>query len=344
MFFTLSPSAQSSDQSFEVVTLNMVARDSDFVGLFDCIEVWRSTGSEAGPYVEITAAAWRGARLPSTGLDQPSSVQTGPNVNVVGLTLEVVLNKEAEIAITFTGTDPLTFAQVAAQIVAQGMGRLRSWVDTSAKLVIETMEPGTGATLHVVPSDAASFLGLPLSEPDSFAYGVEARVSLLAGQEFYSFSDKGGSSEYFYKTRFRNRLQNAVSEFGPIYSAEQTVGVDPANVVTGYLDLVDNSGRTLVGVEVSLRSPFVGLLIAGKLVAGNDLMKKTDADGHVEFTLMRGQTYTLSIAGTNIAKEIVSPTDQSITSFLLVDDRFATQDDYFRARIPQIPTMERRSF
>ena len=344
MFFTVSPPNQQSAQAFEVVTLNILVDDSDFVGLFDCIEVWRSRFTEGGPYEEVTGSAWRGARLPSAGLDQPTVSYTGPNVNVVGETLEFILNEMSEVSVTFTGTDPLSLAQAAAQIAAQSLGRLRSWVDENSKLVVETMEPGTSATLRVVASDAASFLGLPLAAPDNMAYGVEARITLILGQESYTFRDRSGDSKYFYKTRFRSRIDNTVSEFGQTYKADQVVAVDQANVVTGYLDLVDNSGRALVGIEVSLRSPFVGALVAGKLVAGNDLMKKTDASGHVEFTLMRGQTYTLAIAGTNIAKEIVTPTDQSVTSFLLVGDEFATQDDYFRARIPQIPTMERRSF
>lgn len=342
MFLTVTPAP--TPQSFEVVGLNILANDADFVGLFDSIEVWRSRQTEGGPYEELTGPSWRGARLPRAGLDQPATPQTGPNVNVSGLVLELLLNEKDELDVTFTGTDPLTFAQVAAQITAQSLGRLRSWVDTNAKLVIETVEPGTGATLRVMPTDTASFLGLPLAEPDSLAYGQEARIGLVAGINSYNFSDRGGSSEYFYRTRLRNTSNNTVSEFGQTFNAEEVVGVNPTNVVVGYLDLVDNAGRTLVGIEVSLRSPFIGSVVDGKLVAGNDLMQKTDAQGHVEFTLMRGQTYTLSISGTNIAKEIVAPLDQAITSFLLVDDAFATQDDYFRARVPQIPTMERRSF
>lgn len=341
MFLTVSPAV--IPQSFEVVGLTILANDADFVGLFDCIEVWRSRQTAGGPYEELTGAAWRGARMPRAGLDQPAVVQTGPNVNVVGLTLELLINEKSILDVVFTGVDPLTLAQVATQIAAQSLGRLRSWVDTNAKLVIETMEPGTGATLRVIANDTASLLGLPLAEPDSLVFGQEARPLLVAGTNSYYFEDRGGSSSYFYRTRLRNRANNTVSEFGQTYNAEETVGVNPANVVTGYLDLVDNAGRTLVGIEVSLRSPFTGSLIDGKLVAGNDLVQKTNAQGHVEFTLMRGQTYTLSISGTNIAKEIVTPTDPTITSFLLVDDNFSTQDDYFRARVPQIPTMERRS-
>lgn len=343
MHITVSQPVPQSAQPFEVVTLNILADDSDFVGLFDRIEVWRSRTGTGGPWEELTYDAWVGARLPTTGGDLPVIAQTGANVNLAGLTLELLLNEKDELAITFTGTDPLTGAQAAAQIQTQSLGRLRAWVDDQAHLVIETTEPGTGATLRVLPSDAAAFLGLPLSEPASLAYGREARISLLAGTSSYSFVDRAGSSGYYYRTRFRNRVNNTASEWSQTYLAKQTVGVDPSDVVTGYLDLVDSAGHTLTGIEVSLRSPFVGQLVAGKLVAGQDLMKKTDENGHVEFTLMRGQKYTLAISGTNIAKEIQAPIDTSISSFLLVDDAFATQDDYFRARVPQIPTAARRS-
>lgn len=343
MFFTVSPPAPQSSPTFSVVTLNITAFDEDFVGVFDAIEVWRSRGGEGGPYEELTGSVWRGARLPKIGRDQGSLV-VGSSVNVVGLTLEFLLNEKTTVSVTFTGTNPLTLLQAAGQIAAQSLGRLRAWVDTNTKLVVETAEPGTGATLRVIASDAASFLGLPTTAPDDFAFGTEARISLLAGTNSYKLSDSAGSASYFYKTRFRNRTTNTVSEFSQAYSASDAPTVEPTNIVTGYLELVGNDGKTLAGIEVSLRSPFVGQLVAGKLVAGQDLMQKTDKNGYVEFTLMRGQTYVLSIAGTNIAKEIVTPTDLAITSFLLVDSNFGTQDDYFRARVPQIPTMARRSF
>lgn len=342
MYLTVAPS--QTVRAFEVVTLSMLASDDDFYGFFDCIEVWRSRSTEGGPYVELTGQAWSGARLPAVGTDPVTGGPSGSNVNVAGLTLELLLNEQDLLGVTFTGANPLTKAQAAAQIQSQSLGRLRAWVDASARLVVETVEPGTGATLRVISSDAAAFLGLPLAEPDSFVFGREARVLTVPGQSVYTFNDRSGSSSYFYRTRFRNRMNSTVSEFSQPYTAEQIIGVDPANVVVGYLDLVDSAGRMLTGIEVSLRSPFEGKLIAGRLVAGQDLMKKTDARGHVEFTMMRGQTYVVSIAGTNIAKEIVAPADPAVSSFLLVDDTFGTQQDYFRARIPQIPTAERRSF
>lgn len=344
MFFTVSPPSPNGSPSFEVVNLSIFANSEDFVGLFDCIEVWRSRGTEGGPYEELTSSTWRGARLPSAGLDQPSVVVSGANVNVVGLKLELILNEKDSVLVTFTGTDPITLNAAATQIATQSLGRLRAWVDANYKLVIETMEPGTGAALRVVPSDAASFLGLPTQEPEVLAFGKEARIPLLVAQSSYNFSDRAGSSAYFYKTRFRDRATNTVSEFSQVYSSEQVAAVDQDHVILGYIDLISSDGRPMVGIEVSLRSPFVGSLVAGKLVAGNDLMKKTDSKGHAEFFLVRGQKYTLAISGTNIAKEIETPTDLSITSFLLVDAEFGTQDDYFRARIPNIPTMERRSF
>ena len=341
MLLTVSPNPSSN--TFKVVTLTILANDADFVGLFDSIEVWRSRDTESGPYEELTGPAWAGARLPRTGGDQPSSPQAGPDANVVGLMLELIINEQDLLEVTFSGSNPLTLAQAASQIQTASLGRLRSWVDMNGQLVVETTEPGTGATLRVIASDAASFLGLPLTLPDSFSFGREARLMAMPGVETYTFRDKSGATNYFYKTRYSSKINNTASEFSQAYSAAQPLGVDPATVVVGYLDLIDSAGRPLTGIEVSLRSPFVGQLIADKLVAGQDLMKKTDVNGHVEFTLVRGQTYALAISGTNIAKQIVTPTDVSIESFLLVDDAFATEDDYFRARIPQIPTAARRS-
>jgi len=41
----------------------------------------------------------------------------------------------------------------------------------------------------------------------------------------------------------------------------------------------------------------------------------------------------------NLVKTVSAPTDTTITSFQLVDANFSEQEDYFRVRVPQIPTL-----
>lgn len=338
---TVSPRSPATP-AFEIVNLEILVTNEDFLGLFDLIEVWRSRTGVGGPYEEVTASSWLPARLPKTAGFPPTPAVTGPAVNLVDRPLEFRLKEKDTVLVRFSGAAPLTYAQAATQITAQSSGRLRAYVDAAAQLTVETLEPGTGAALRVLPSDAASFLALPLTEPDSLVFGRDARIPLLAGVGTYHFSDVSGSTANYYRTRFRNQATGAVSEFSPTFSAAPPSGVTPANLVCGYLNLVTLDGKPLTGREVSLCSSFTGELVENRLVAGTPLTQRTDQNGHVEFTLVRGQKYALAIAGLNLAKELVAPVDPSVSSFSLVSASAGTQDDYFRVREPEIAIMERR--
>ena len=337
----VSPLKSEEVPAFEVVNLEILVKDSDFEGFFDLIEVWRSRSTASGPYEELTSDFWRPARLPKTGGDAPVAPVSGPSVQLVGKTLELVLKEKDTIVVVFSGTDPLTLQQASVQIAAQSAGRLRSYVDDTVQLVVETLEPGTGAALRVLPGDATSILALPLQSPDDLVFGKDARIQLKLGVNVYRFSDISGSTQFFYKTRFRNRSTSAVSEFSLPFGVGQALGLSTAQLVCGYLDMVDLQGKPLVGREVSLSSQYNGTIVEGKSVTGNPLMKRTDATGHVEFNLVRGMHYDLAVAGANLVKTITVPTDPTVTSFPLLDPDVSEQQDYFRVRIPQIPTLQR---
>jgi len=334
----VSPISSEVRPAFEVVNLDILVKNEDWYGFFDLIEVWRSRGTAGGPYEELTAEAWLTARMPRAGGEV--SAVTGPVVDVDGKTISFVLKEKDTVLVVLSGTP--TLAGVATQITAQGMGRLRAHVDSDGQLVVETQEPGTGATLRVLPGDATSILGLPMTEPESLVFGHDARIQLLLDVGTYRFTDISGSTAYYYKTRFRSRYTGAVSEFSLPFGVAESLGISPTNLVCGYLNLATLDGKPLVGREVSLSSPFTGESVEDRVLAGGALMKPTDHQGHVEFTLVRGQKYTLAIAGTNLAKELVAPVDPTISSFPLVGPAEGSQDDYFRVRVPVVPVMERR--
>lgn len=335
----VSPLRPNEKPAFEVVNLEILVKDSDWLGTFDQIEVWRSRSTPGGPYDELTASSWKPARLPKNGGDIPAAPVTGPAVNIVGESLEFILKEKDSIFIVFTGVDPLPFSQVSTQITAQSAGRLHSYVDSDAHLVVETLEPGTGAALRVVVSNATSILALPLQEPDVLVFGKDARLSLERGANVYRFSDVSGSTEYFYKTRFFNSMTGAVSAFSLPFGTGQVLGIAPQFLVSGFLDLVTSDGKPVVGRRVTLSLSFNGTITDGKLLAGNALSQHTDAFGHVEFNLVRGAKYDLSIAGLNLVKTVSTPLDPTVASFQLVDPDFSEQQDYFRVRVPQVPTL-----
>lgn len=326
----------------ELVQLQIVVKREDFEGLFDQIEVWRSRSSINGPYEELTAASWKMARIPKLAGDEPSTPVVGPSVVVAGTTLQLKVNERDDLVIIFTGVNPITTQNAAAQITSGGLTRVRSYVDEDGILVVETTEPGTGALLRIVGGDAAPLLGLPLDEPESFAFGRDPRIPLKLDVYEYTFTDIRGSADYYYKTRFRNRLSDAVSEFSQPYSIGQALGISSANVVCGYLDLVGLNGRPLANRTVSVYNGFRYDLVENKLVAASQENQVTDHNGHVEFTLVRGTTVKVAIGGTDIVRDITVPTDESVKLFNLLDPSIGT-DDVFVVQVPQVEYAYKRS-
>ena len=236
----------------DTVQIGIAAQDEDFVGLFDVIEVHRSTDGESGPYEELTASNYRAARIPKTAGDPPSPAVTGASVTVVGEQLLFRIDEDPirDITVTLTGVDPLTLSDIAAQIVTAGAGQLASYVDSTGLLVVETVRVGTGAQLRVLLSAGALLVGFPTTEPSALAQGRDARLSLVEGQQGYVFTDGAGSADYWYKTRFRNTQAASVSDFSLAFQPQVSAGVGGDGTICGRADLVQLNGRALVGQEV----------------------------------------------------------------------------------------------
>jgi hypothetical protein len=330
------------DGESEVVALHLFVEDTDWHGLFDQVEVQRSRGLSTGPFEPVTAVTWCGARVPSDG--GPATALAGPTVDVVGRDLRLKLSETEEVAVVFTDPGPgvLTTAQAAAQIAQQLAGRVLAWVDEDGRLVLETVQSGTGAALRVVGGDAVSLLGLPASEPSSLAFGCDAHIHLTKGKERYYFIDQRGSSAYFYRTRFRNQLLSTVSQFTQPSYAAQPLGVSADSIVCGRLELVGLDGRPLANVLVRVFNRFQPQAVEGKLLAGPAVDGLTNEHGTLELNLVRGAQVTVAIDGTSIVRDITVPTDPGVGVFNLLDPA-AGPDDYWRVRAPDIEYAQRRS-
>jgi hypothetical protein len=342
MGISISKTTVAEDESTELVQLHIFVREEDWYGTFDEIEVWRSRGLSTGPYEELTADNWMQARLPKEGGNLPTAQPAGPSVTIVNDELQLKLNEKDELTIIFSGVDPLTFAECAAQIQTQGAGRLRSWVDADSLLVIETTEPGTGAVLRVLGGDAAPKLLLPTTEPDSLAFGRDGRIQLLKGREKYTFNDIRGNSSYFYRTRFHNKMLRTYSEFSQPSPADQSVGVSGENIVCGQLQMVKLDGKPLRSQLVRVFNRYKTQQVENRLVAGPSLEQLSDMDGKVQFFLVRGSQVTISIDGTDIVRDIEVPSDPAVEVFNLLDPNLGP-DDYFKVRVPRIEYAQRRS-
>lgn len=321
----------------QVVTLQLSAPESEWSpSHFDRLEVWRSMLGPNGPYEELTAAAWSGPRLPQGAGDPPAIPVMGRFETIVGKTLEVLLNERERITVTFTGTDPIQRGTIAAQITSQSLGRLFSYVLSDGSMVVESLESGGQAILRILPSEGAGILGLPSTEPESVAYGHDARLLLVSGQDFYSFLDPHGSSTAFYRTRYSTSSNDNVSAFSAPIPAQSVLPLE--DLVTGFLDLVDTAGRPLPNREVRVESSFNGLVVSDRTVvpvSSPQTSKLTDKNGHVEFLFVRGLVLTVGISGTNLARKITVPPNPAVKKFNLFDPSVG-KDDLFSVTVPDV--------
>lgn len=333
----ISTGSVASDDSAQQIDVSVFVRDEDWVGRFNRLQVFRSELGAAGPFEEITGGSWSRPRLPVDGGDEPGSPVSGALVNVVGQQLDLVIQDE-ELAIVFTGSDPLTLLQVAGQIEAQSNQRLNSYVDSSGVLVIEAVTPGLASRLEILSSSAQLALGLI---PDSVS-GRDSRPTLVQGQNQYVVCDYFSSINNYYRVRLLDGVTGSQSEPSTPSSAQNRYGVDVSSAIIGYVDLVLHSGIYMEGAEVRLFSESGGPLVDGKLVTGGATVKYTDERGHVEFSLVRGQRVTVSVQGTTHVRTVTVPTDPSLTRFNFFDPSVAA-DDVFKVSVPDIITAERRT-
>ena len=312
-------------------------------GTFDKLEVWRSRGTDQGPYELLTEDSWEPATLPVGNTDVPSDPPvTGPSLPLSGLTLLLLLDEHINVDIIFTGANPITAANAASQIETQSNGLLTSFVGPEGTVVIQTVEPGIQAILRCVGGDAAPLLGLPTCEPGSLAFGCNARIVLKKGEQNYSFVDPDGSPRYFYKARFYNSFTMTVSSYSLPFQGTEISGLSLANLCRGYVTLVDMTGEPAMNQEVLVYNEFNGTQVENRTVVGGNVRLLSDSKGHAEVLLVRGSKVTVSIGGTPLARDVLVPTDCSIESFNMLSS-CAGSNDNFAVQVPNISYAVRRT-
>jgi hypothetical protein len=316
------------------LTLRFV--ETDWLGLYDRVEVYRSRLTDKGPFEELTGTYWMGAELQSDA--EASAPQFAP---LVGKTLNLLVQERHEVAVTFTGVDPLGASAIAMKLETAGNGLYTATEDDGVFSLL-TAQPGAEASIRVVGGDAAPILGFSTLEPGAIAFGKNPRIPLVEGTTAYSFLDPHGDRSYFYRTRFRNSQTDAVSEYSDTFSGKSTTGVDPSQLVLAFLDLVDGAGRPLANRNVLIHYVTQYLEVSGKNVIGSDEKKTTDENGRVEFYAVRGVKLRVAIAGTNIVREVTAPTDAAVETFSLFDGTYGT-DDVFVVQRPNVDYAVRRS-
>lgn len=317
-----------------LLRLDIRVEDADWAG-FDRLEVWRSVMGSGGPYEELSGPSWVGAILPDD-LVAPGSSR-GAYVNIVGKSLNLMLNESIPINVMFTSVNNQTFprlADAADQITAQGQGYLLAWVDEHGKLGIVTYPAGGNILLQVVGGDAAPVLGLQVGQ---MGFGKDPRPVLISGKSIYAFLDYWKASSYFYKTRFSHSLTGVVSDFSSPISASARLAVDPSKVTIGWMKLTQSDGRAATEQEVTVFSSYQAMLMDdGSAVVGAPQKFLTDREGYCEFTLLRGMIFDIGIGGSPVTRRVTVPTDPTVLRFNVLDPAYG-QDDNFTVQRADLP-------
>lgn len=318
--------------SLQLVELEVRVDEAEREG-FTHIQVFRSQSGQDGPYDLISGNWWSSAMLPE-GSGAPAPV-LGRSVNVVGKTLEVTVDQAQVIPITFTGTDPLTYADCVTQINAAGDPFIVAWVTSDNRLVISSRKSG-GVSSISVAGDAAPYLELPVGE---VVFGLEPHPVLQPGRDSYKFRDYYGSRTFWYRTRFYNHSSEVVSELSVPVKGGSRDDLPTSSIAVGYLRVVDAQGRAQKYVRAIVSvEPQVATAV-DRLVSSAPVEKTTDEDGNVEFELIKATQVTLIVPDMGVVRKITVP-DEARFSLLSAG---IGENDPFEVRRISIAYGERRT-
>lgn len=310
------------------VTLSIsVANIAAAMASFNVIKIKRSTTGISGTYHDLTAVT-----------PQPASLQP-PNpspYNVVSKTLQIVRDSHPQVNIIFTGTDPLSAAQLVPQFNA-ALGAVVA-AEVLGQLKLTSTIVGTASKLLIVGGMAAPVFGWAAGTKD---IGEEAYIQLVAGQGYYSFTDNDGESAYYYKAQFLNTTNGLTSSDSTPFQGDAGTLVDPTNLSVAKVNLIDGRGLALPDQEITFYGVNETFAIQGFQIAltRRPISIVTDTGGHAEVPLVKGTKWKVVFEGTSFIREFVVPTSATFDLLALL----ATAPDPFKIVELQFPAAPRRT-
>lgn len=300
---------------------------TNVLGLFDQIQVHKSTTGELGAYSEITAAADEAATILGTGTS---------SFTLNGLTLLLKVDGGSEQTLTFVTADPISIDDLVDDINALLTGATASEDTGALRLTSTTL--GTGSSIEITGGTALTELGFTNGDR---VVGKDERLTMSVGVSDYEYDDLDGDPDHYYKTRYYNSGTAAVSSFGPAAKGDVGTVLSPSDLIKAVIDLAGIDGRPMANTAILIYNKYVPPLEVGDyLVAGREFGIRTDQTGHAEMMLVRGAHISIAIVGTSLVRHLVVPT--SGTEFLL-NGAIAAADDVFQIQVPDVPAAVRRT-
>jgi hypothetical protein len=296
---------------------------------FDTVRIRRSIDGIDGAYNLITANTPQAAVLvaPAVG-----------NYDVAGKTLNLSIDFQTPVLVTFTGTAPLDADAVATQI----NGALSASVaidDGNNALKLLSEVTGTASAVRVIDGTSIGDFGWT---PDTLDGGEDAHIALIAGQSLYTYVDNAGSAEYYYTAQYYNMSNNLSSTESAPFKGDPGTVVGDTNLSLALIDLADGRGIALPDQPISFWS--INELIEVDaftlgIQRGPIATVVTDAAGHAEVMLVRGLEVKVVFEGTSIIREFTVPDEDN---FNLVD-KLGDSPDRFNLKEPDFHLTLRRT-
>ena len=304
--------------------LQLQLPQEEWLNRYDAFAVARSRSGEGGPYVALTAADWQPARLRAFSRN---------SYDVLGKTLGLRLDGRIAVNVTFTGT---SLAEVTSLLALAMPGYMSVTPLPLGGFLVGTTNVGLGASIEAVSGDAAPLLGFAVGDVQ---YGCDAWHQLVFGVTSYMFRDPYGLPTDYYQVRLLSTATpSGAGLVYPSFPGAPRNHLPIAQLIDACIELHDATGKAVVGTQVSL---YASQRCQPGDIYSTAVTFRTDARGRGSCHLVRGLQMTLSIAGTNLAREILVPTEGD--AFDLLDPAVSVDSDAYKVQVPDLVIGERRT-
>lgn len=284
---------------------------------YTSIRWYRSRGGATGPFEACSAAVAEPAKL----VFEPVTAALD------GKDVIFRLNGTTEIAVIFSGGNPIDLVEVASQISSASLG----WtcVVNGTELELTTVTTGTQAALEVVGGEAVPLLGLIIG---SVRIGKNQDSSIIGTTTFeYFFSDYQGSPDWWYCVEYKTSTLTSARTV-PVPSRPDN-GVPVDQLVGCFIRLASLEGKPLACRTVTIHNVAMPNRASDSnldrtwSVFRNYEERITDATGYAEFHLMRGATIDVNVGGSGFTRRVTLPLSSTAPVDLL-DPSLSHEDEF----------------